>query len=108
MLRTATLRRAALRLVRTRPPNVAPPAGLPEWMDRTRVEYIMTRVAVLLVSMSDRDAKSFVKALDGTKHARAQAMSMAGWFQEWAEQHKARAKLARDAAGRLRDVSGRL
>ncbi len=48
------------------------------------------------------------EALDGTKHARAQAMTMAGWFQEWSRQHKARAKLARDAAGRLRDVSGRL
>ncbi len=77
-------------------------------MDRARVEYTMTRTAALLVSMSDRDAKSFVKALDGTKHARAQAMSMAAWFQEWSRQHKARTRLARDAAGRLRDASGRL
>ena len=68
----------------------------------------MTRTAALLVSMSDKDAKSFVRALDGTKYARAQAMSMAEWLEEWAEQHDARAKLARDAAGRLRDASGRL
>ena len=108
MLRTATLRRAALRLVRTRPPNVAPPAALPDWMDRARVEYTMTRIAALLVSMSDKDTKSFVRALDGTMHARAQAMSMAAWLEEWSRQHDARAKLARDAAGRLKDVSGRL
>ena len=108
MLRDDTLRRAALRLVRTRPPNVAPPAALPDWMDRARVEYTMTRTAALLVSMSDKNAKSFVKALDGTKYARAQAVSMAAWLEEWAEQHNARAKLARDAARRLVDVSGRL
>ncbi len=108
MLRTATLRRAALRLVRTRPPNVAPPAALPEWMDRARVEYTITRVAVLLVDLSDKEVSAFVKALDGTKHARAQAVSMADWLEEWAEQHDARANLARDAAGRLRGVSGRL
>ncbi len=108
MLRTATLRRAALRLVRTRPPSVAPPAALPEWMDRARVEYTMTRIAVLLVSMPDKEVSAFVKALDGTKYARAQAASMAAWFQEWSRQHKARARLARDAAGRLRDASGRL
>ena len=58
--------------------------------------------------MSDRDAKSFVKALDGTEFARALAVSMAAWLEEWAEQHEARAKLARDAAGRLRCVSERL
>ena len=108
MLRTATLRRAALRLVRTRPPNVAPPATLPEWMDRARVEYTMTRIAVLLVGMPDKEVSAFVKALDGTKHARAQAVSMAAWLEEWSRQHEARVKLARDAAGRLRDVSGRL
>ena len=108
MLRTATLRRAALRLVRIRPPNVARPAALPEWMDRARVEYTMTRTAALLVSMSDKDGKSFVRALDGTKHARAQAVSMAEWLEEWSRQHDARAKLARAAAGRLRDASGRL
>ncbi len=94
--------------MRTRPPNVSPPVALPEWMDRARVEYTMTRTAALLVSMSDKDAKSFVRALDGTKYARAQAVSMAAWLEEWSRQHDARAKLARDAAGRLRGVSGRL
>ncbi len=106
MLRTATLRRAALRLVRTRPPHVAPPASLPDWMDRARVEYTMTRIAVLLAGLSDEEAREFVKALDGIKHARAQAVSMAAWLEEWSRQHDARAKLARDAAGRLKRVSG--
>ena len=107
MLRAATLRRAALRLIDTCPPSVAPQASLPDWLDRARVEYTMTRTAALLVGMPDREAASFVKALGHNKEARAHAaMGMAGWFEAWAEQHQARAKLARDAAGQLMDVSG--
>ncbi len=49
-----------------------------------------------------------ISDLDIFRSARAQAASMAAWLEEWAEQHETRAKLARDAAGRLRDVSGRL
>ncbi len=50
-----------------------------------------------------------VKALGATKEAGTQAATgLADWFQEWSRQHDARAKLARDAAGRLRGVSGRL
>ncbi len=50
-----------------------------------------------------------MKALGATKEAGTQAATgLADWFQEWSRQHDARAKLARDAAGRLRGVSGRL
>ncbi len=109
MLRTATLRRAALRLVDTCPPNVAPQAFLPNWLDRARVEYTMTRTAALLVGIPDREAASFIRALGHNKEARAHAATgMANWFLEWGEQHQARAKLARDAAGRLMAAGERL
>ena len=69
----------------------------------------MTRTAALLVSMPDEKAASFIRALGHNKAARGYAATaMANWFEIWAEQHQARAKLARDAAGRLMDVGERL
>lgn len=72
MIRTAALRRAALRLVGKHPANVAPPASYLDSMDRCRVEYIMTRVAVLLANPSDEEADEFIKALSDTEYSRAQ------------------------------------
>ena len=88
---------------------MAPQASLPDWLDRARVEYTMTRTAALLAGMPDKEVASFVKALGHKKEARVYAATeIANWFEAWAEQHQARAKLARDAAGRLRDASERL
>ena len=69
----------------------------------------MTRMAVLLVGLSDREMASFVMALGHNQEARTHAATgMANWFLEWSEQHQARANMARDAAGRLMDVGERL
>ncbi len=76
-------------------------------MDRCRVEYTMTRVAVLLAGMSDREVREFVRALDGPRGAPFHAAHMADWIEEWSQQHEDRAKLARDAARRVRTASSR-
>ena len=91
------------------PCNVTAKSTREDWLRSAGTEYVMSRFAIRILNMDDKEVAEFADVLGTTDEERANAIADLGeWFQNWRERYEAGAETIAMTVARLMVIGERL